>query len=439
MARIGNLDISWKRGKGQEVLAAKPTTKPKAGKVDAYYAPAPKAFSTYKNVAGDAALTYDILEGLYRRTIMRRIIDKPAQDATRLGYNVHVEDQNNKPHEKAEEVCREITKLIRRRTLKTTYRDQGLYGDAFLYQQIGDGNPSGLVDLEQIYSVNPRYLEPDIDNNQQLKGWIYNSSARGQINLKLEEICHVPRNPLTGQLYGNSKMEPIMQVLNLILNSQMNTAVIIDKIATPFVHWLIDSKHERKKTPLSEILTFIKNLGIQTVGNDIVTDSSITTEIVGAGNKMIDFSPILDKLEQTFFVTSAIPGQILGMPADNLSAITRQLQTYYEDLFDEQESTMDYLISDIYEPALLRQGIDDYMNIYASYSKPMIEQESRIAVWTDIALKNGSIFKQEGRAALGYRGEPPEEPEVQEEGESDVKPDFDKKQNQKKPAGTNPK
>jgi hypothetical protein len=441
MARIGNLDISWKGDKQREVLAAKPATQPKAGKVDTYYAPSSKAFSTYKNVAGDASLTYDILEGLYRRTIMRRIIDKPAQDATRLGYTMHVLNQNGDIHEKAEQICHEITKMIRRRSLKTTYRDQKLYGDAFLYQQLGSGNPSGIVDIEQIYSVNPRYIEPDIDNNQQLKGWIYNSSAKGQVNLNLEDICHIPNNPLTGQLYGNSSMESVLQVLNLMLNSQLSIAVIIDKIATPFIHWLIDSKHEKRKTPLTEILTFIKNLGVQSVGNDIVTDSSITTEIIGAGNKLIDFSPILDKLEQTFYVTSGIPGQILGMPADNLSAITRQLQTYYEDLFDFQESTMDYLISDIYEPALLRQGIDDYMTIYASYSKPMIEQESRIAVWTDIATKDGAISLQEMRAALGYNGSPPPAPEVidSKETTSDVKPELDKKQNQKKPAGTSPK
>lgn len=439
MARIGNLDIKWKP-KGNEVLAAKPKTQPKTGKVDTYYSPSPKAFSTYKNVAGDANLTYDILEGLYRRTIVRRIIDKPAKDATRLGFQMHVVDEQGNPNEKAEAICNEITKMIRRRDIKKTYRDQGLYGDAFLYQQLGP-HPSGLVDIQQIYCVNPRYLDPDVDNNQQLKGWIYNSSAKGQMNLKLEEICHIPRDPLTGQLFGNSKLESIMQVLNLILNSQMNSAVILETIAIPIVHWLIDSKHDKRKTPLPEILTFIKNLDLQRVGNDIITDSSVTTEIVGAGNKLIDFSPILDKLEQTFFVTSGVPGQILGMPADNLSAITRQLQTYYEDLFDEQESTMDYLISEIYEPALIRQGIDDYMNIYASYTKPMIEQESRIAVWTDIATKDGAISLQEMRAALGYNGSPPPKPEVvdSEETTSDVKPNLDKKQNQKKPAGTSPK
>lgn len=440
MARIGNLDISWKKDKEKEILATKPTTQPKQEKVDLYYAPSTKTFTTYKTVAGDTSLTYDILEGLYRRTIMRRIVDKPSQDATRLGYIIHVENENGSPHENAEAICREITRMIKRRTLKTTYRDQKLYGDAFLYQKLGNGNPSGIVDIEQIYSVNPRYIEPDVDNDMQLKGWIYNSPTGKQINLNLEDICHVPNNPITGQLYGNSSMEPLLQVLNLLLNSQLSIAVIIDKIATPFIHWLIDSKHEKRKTPLSDILNFIKNLGRQTVGNDIVTDSSITTEMIGAGNKLIDFSPIIEKLEQTFYVTSGIPGQILGMPADNLSAITRQLQTYYEDLYDFQESTMDYLITEIYEPALLRQGIEDYVNIYASYSKPMIEQESRIAVWTDIASRNGFITKQEARAALGYRGEPPAEPEIGDsETKSDVTPDFDKKQKQKKPAGTSPK
>lgn len=440
MPKIGRLNIKWgEQPKEKEQMAAKGTApKIKQGKVDTYYAPAPKAFSTYNTVAGSTGLTYDILEGLYRRTIMRRIIDKPAQDATRLGYTIHVTDMNGKPHVNAEAVCAEITKMIRRRTLKGIYRDQGLYGDAYLYIQNGTNNPSGLVDIEQIYQINPRYIDPDVDNNQQLKGWIYNSSAKGQVPLKLEEICHIPRGALTGQLHGNSKMEPVLQVLNLILNSQLNTAVILDKIAVPMVHWLMDAKHDKRKTPLPEILTFIKNLGIQSVGNDIVTDSSITTEIVGAGDKIIDFTPIIDKLEQTFFVTSAVPGQILGMPADNMSAITRQLQTYYEDIFDEQESTSDFLIEGIYEPALIRAGITDYNLIYASYAKPMIEQESRIAGWVDLMGKDGVIFKKEGRQALGYSGDPPETPEF----ETVVpgvpggnQPVVDKKSTQKKPPG----
>jgi hypothetical protein len=439
MPKIGRLNIKWgQQQKEKETLAAKATAAPKQGKVDIYYAPTSKAFSTYKNVSGDTALTYDILEGLYRRTIMKRIIDKPAQDATRLGYTMHVTDMNGKPHEKAEAVCAEITKLIKRRTLKGLYRDQGLYGDAFLYIQKGT-NPSGLIDIEQIYLVNPRYMNPDVDANQQLKGWLYASSAKGQVNLTLEEICHIPRNPLTGQLYGNSKMEPVLQVLNLILNSEMNMAVVLDKIAVPMVHWLMDAKHDKRKTPLPEILTFIKNLGLQQVGNDIVTDSSITTEIVGAGDKLIDFSPMIDKLQQTFFATSAVPGQILGMPADNMSAITRQLQTYYEDIFDEQESTSDFLINEVYEPELIKQGITDYNLIYASYAKPMIEQESRIATWVDLMGKDGIIFKKEGRQALGYSGDPPEQPEIVAAAPlGQNQPAFDKKQNQQTPPGVKP-
>lgn len=435
MARIGRLDISWGGGKKEkEFLAAKKSTQPKEGKVETYYGPTSKSFTTYKNAAGDTTLTYDILEGIYRRTVMRRIIDKPAADATRLGFTINVTDENDEHIEKAEQICAQITKLIRRRTLKTVYRDRNLYGDAFLYIQKGK-NPSGLIDIEQIYAVNPRYIDPNVDNSQKLVGWYYNSSGSGQVDISLEELCHIVRDPITGQLFGNSKLEAIMQVLNLILNSQLNTAVILDNIAIPMVHWLIDSKNDRKKTQLNEILTFIKNLKSQTVGNDIVTDASITSEIIGAGNKVIDFSPIIEKLEQTFYVTAAVPGQILGRSADNYSAITRQLQTYYEDIFDEQESVADYLIEGIYEPELLNQGIDNYVNIYATYSKPMIEQESRIATWLDTMLKDGIITKKDARTALGYSGAPPAEPEVSDGTNStENQPDIDAKSGNPKPA-----
>jgi hypothetical protein len=41
------------------------------------------------------------------------------------------------------------------------------------------------------------------------------------------------------------------------------------------------------------------------------------------------------------------------MPADNLSAITRQLQSYYENVFDKQSNAADYFIEQVYWPEIL--------------------------------------------------------------------------------------
>lgn len=189
---------------------------------------------------------------------------------------------------------------------------------------------------------------------------------------------------------------------------------------------------------MPEIVKFIQNMGKMTTGTDFVSDSSVTTDVIGAGDKMVDFSPMLDKLDNYFFATTGVPGQILGMPADNLSAITRQLQTYYDGIFDMQENAADYLITDLFWPEMTNQGVQNLGKIFFSYAKPMVEQESRIAVWTKIAGEAGYISKKEGRAALGYMGDPPEEPEVFPPPTANAigqDPSFDQKQNQTTPKG----
>jgi hypothetical protein len=375
---------------------------PKGSKVDTYYAPTIKYFENYKTAAGDTQITYPLLEGLYRKTILNRVIDKLAADCTRTGYTVHVV-KDGKPHKKAEVICADITKLMKRRILKAIYQDFFMYGDTFLYKQKGK-SPTGKSNVASFDVVNPRYIWPEITNSFILEGWSYVSKEKGKIPLTLDEICHIPRDPISGQLFGTPLAGPILQTLNLVLNTQMNMAVVLDKLAVPLVHWMVDSKIDRKKTPMSELQKFISSLTRMRIGSDLVTDSSISAEIIGVGDKMIDFTPLLEILEQHFFVTTGVPGQIIGMSADNLSANTRAIQTYYEHIFDIQETINDYLIEDVYEPELLDAGIRDYDEIYFTYNTPQVEQLSRVAVGLNLLLIDDVIDRDEAREAAGWRG-----------------------------------
>ena len=378
------------------------------GIVDEYYAPTIKYFTTFKTVEGDVAINYDILNGLYRRTIVGRIIDKITKDSVRIGFKINCLDKNDKPHKKALQITDEITEKIRRRDLKKLYRDRLLYGDAYLYIQRGE-DATGLTDIERTFAVNSRYIWPRLDSMLQLIGWYYNSKERGAIEIELPDLMHIPRNPITGELFGLSLLEAVIEVLNLILNSQLNLAVILDHFAIPFVHWLIDSKDERRKTPMAEIKKFIRRLASMKTGSDIVTDSSIKTEILGVSDKVIDFTSFLDKFDQYMYITAGVPGQILGADADNLSAITRQMQTYYEDLIDEIEDMVEYLITDLYKPELQKAGINDVKTIYAFYNVPQLEQLSRSVQGVGYALQADLIDRKEGRHYLGWLGEPPVE------------------------------
>lgn len=433
--RLGPIEIGF-AASGKKAGGPANTQDRTSGNIGEYYNVTSKSFSSYKTVVGDTAVTYDIVEGLYRKTIMKKVIGKLAGDATRLGFDPHCISIDGTVHEEAQGIAEEVKRLMTRRVLRNLFRDMQLYGDAFLYKN--KGTPAnGTIAIDDVYCINPRYIEPEV-KNQKFIGWTYSSEGGTPIPLSFDQLVHIPNEPITGQLFGNSIFEPVLQTLNLILNSQLNSAVILDRFALPLIHWQLDSKHERRKTPMPEIVKFIQNMGKMTTGTDFVSDSSVTTDVIGAGDKMVDFSPMLDKLDNYFFATTGVPGQILGMPADNLSAITRQLQTYYDGIFDMQENAADYLITDLFWPEMTNQGVQNLGKIFFSYAKPMVEQESRIAVWTKIAGEAGYIGKKEGRAALGYMGDPPEEPEVFPPPTANAigqDPSFDQKRNQTTPEG----
>lgn len=447
--RIGNHDVKLqinnsnqlakktvKKSSGKKTSSTQPT-----GKVDAYAEVSTKTFGSYLGSKGTTQISYDVVEGLYRRTIMRRAIDKMAGDATRLGYIVTYTDFDGNPCEDAAQIGADIDRMMRRKVIKEAYRDRDVYGDAFIYKQVGT-SVTGLSNVQDLYGINPRYINP-ISDNGVLTGWQYQSGAKGEsVDLSLEEVIHIPRDPLTGALFGDSLFESTLQVLNLILNSQLNSAILLDRFALPLIHWLIDSKQDRRKTPLTEIVAFIKKLAKLEVGADLVTDSSITHEVVGANSKVIDFSPMLDKLDAYFFATAGVPGQILGMDSGNNNSVSRQLQTYYENIFDMQSSVADYLIEELYWPEMITAGIDDLAKIDIVFNKPMIEQESRIISWVKDAMALNLITPLEGRRALNYAGTPPQESNGLEwilGSQNTNDPEFDKKQNQQTPTGTNPK
>jgi hypothetical protein len=400
------------------------------GVVDEYYAPTIKFFTTFKTVEGDVAINYSILEGLYRRTIMGRVIDKMVEDSVRIGFDIKCYNANGKEHKKAQQISDEITSKIRRRDIKKLYRDRLLYGDAYLYIQRSE-NAKGLTDIEKTFAVNSRYIWPKLDSMLQLIGWYYNSKERGAVEIELSDLIHIPRNPITGQLFGLSLLEAVIEVLNLILSSQLNLAVILDHFAVPFIHWLIDSKDDRRKTPMSEIKKFIRRLASMKLGSDIVTDSSIKGEVMGVNDKIIDFTPILDKYDQYLFITSGIPGQLLGAKADNLSAITMQTKNYYEGLIDAVEDTMEYLISDLYKPEIERADITDVKKMIPIYNTPSVENLSRTAVALQMLLEADVIDRKEARMYSGWPGDPPEQSNSFTQ--SSNQPDFDKKSSAKKP------
>lgn len=362
--------------------------------VNPYYAIRQKQFGDYRTASGTSTVSYNLIEKLYRNTIMNQIINKEAGDASRLNFSVSYTDVNGNANEDAKTLCKPIDRLLTKKLLYNIFRDYIMYGDAFVYKNISADGTGDLVPM------NPRYITPMTVDGSTLTGWRY-SGGGGSVELKPEQVLHISNSPITGDLYGVSIFEPVIQTLNLLLNSQENEALIIDRFLLPLLQWKIGDPSKNSVTPeqINNTLEQIKNMR---VGSDIATDAFVDANVIGVGGTLIDFTPILDKLETYIYVTAGVPGPILGADADNLSAITRQLQVYFDNIRQMQSILSDSLIADLYMPFLQANGRDDVTNINISWDTGSIEQNSRIITWVMPALEAGLIDQDQAAAALGY-------------------------------------
>jgi predicted RNA-binding protein Jag len=397
--RLGPIEIN--------LASSKPKTQTKTPSTNVYKYPVmtqSQVFASYKNVTGSQALSFDLIDGLYSNSIMNRIIQKLAGDTTRMNYSVTCTDFEGKRIEEIELLTKQIDVKITRSVLRAVVRDMLKYGTGFLYIQYDKGTGIPI----QTYTVHPQYLTPVIENGALTK-WKYRSQGT-ETELLPEELIAFPLDPQTGELFGNSIFGPIIQILELILNSQQNTAILIDRFAIPIIHWLVSSglENEGVKIEPEEIQKFLNSLVDQLdVGSDIATDALVDSKVIGTDADLIDFTPIIQNLQETFGITVGVPLMLIGARGDNLSISRMQFQSYLEHLRDIQETISDILTDKVYRPYLETQGYiqsEDYFELYLNFPVMSVEEGSKTATWLFPAVREGFIDRTEARNALGYKG-----------------------------------
>lgn len=383
--------------------AKKATTKPKKTPVLAYPAASTsQGMPSYTNVSGNTIATYDLIDGLYEKTIMNTIVNKIAGDATRMNYSIQVVDDQGQIVEKIQTEARRIDARVNRKVLRDVIRDSKKYGTAFLFIDYGpDGVPLDM------YTVHPQYVEADLVDGV-LLGWKYRGGSSA-IPLDLTQLIPFPNDAQTGKIFGISAFSPILRTLELFLNSELNTAIIIDKFAIPIIHWMLEGGEEGTIDD-SEVLQFMQSMYEQlSVGSDFGTDGRVSSEVVGIGQNIVDFTPILKDLKETFSITVGVPFQLIGGAADNLSATKSQMMSYQSMIIDIQENAADVLIRNVYVPFLESMGYiqgEDYYDIYIDFPVWSYEENSKVAQWMKFAVDYGLITRRQAKNTLGYKGEP---------------------------------
>jgi hypothetical protein len=382
-----------------------------------------QGFTRYVGPTGDMALSYEIIDSLYEKTIMKRIINKVVGDCSRMNYTVKCTDIDGVMIPEMNETIKSIDTKLTRKNMRGIFRDSIKYGTAFLYVQFGpDGIPLRFV------NVHPKYLTPVIADDGTLTQWKY-SSGGNEIILTPQEILCFADDPKTGELYGNSWFGPIMQILELLFNAQLNVSTILDRIAIPILVWKLDSMIEGTRTAPEDILAFMNSLIAQLeIGNDVGIDASIQPEILTPSETLIDFVPIIDNLLMTLGMQVGIPMTLMGMKGDNLSVSRIQKQSYLELIRDKQDAIGDDLVEQLYKPLFAAQGYEegiDYYGVHTVFPILAVEEGADAIKWINPSVNLGLIDRDEGRQALGYIGRaiaiddievPDIQPEVQRPG-----------------------
>lgn len=357
-------------------------------------------FSTYKSIQGTQQLSFELIDDLYNRTVMNRIINKIAGDASRMAYTVRYTGMDNKFDEELELLGLQIDILFTRSVLRNIVRDQLKYGTAFLFVKYESGVPT------KMYTVHPKYITPVITDGE-LTAWEFNESGT-IITLTTKELICFPYDPSTGEIFGNSILSPLIQTLELFLNVQLDLSILVDRFAIPILKWSLDNGLEGVKETDEEILAFMKSLAEQlSLGSDVGTGSGVTVDVIGTDSTLIDFIPILKDLKESIGIISNVPLQLLGASGDNLSITTRQAQAYLEYVRDIQESIGDILIENVYKPFLEENNkvqLKDYRDITINFKLQAVEESSKAIGWIAAACNLGLISRDEGRNALGYKG-----------------------------------
>lgn len=352
-------------------------------------------------------LTYTILDGLYQRTILKKIIQKYIASICPTFYTLTIEDEKGERIEEIEQACKPLSKTLNRSLFKEELKSYFLYGTALTYcgNRDENGNPEELfllhprdVEIQLVTEPGPRY--GDID---------YYTYTYGGYVFKIppEDIKIFANDPDIGDIYGNSIVNHLQDTLHQFLNNRVDLAEILDRYAIPLVQWAVDVTDEMGYNQDDIIDKARRVLEEQlSAGDDIVCDARIEPRTLSFANDVGHLISILEQSRRDLGMLS-IPESLLGGQISNLSGGKTQSAVFQQEINDYRASLNDFLAESFYIPYLESQGYvrgDDYHNIYIAFPPTTTELPSESIIWIKSALELGLITLDEARSVLGFRG-----------------------------------
>lgn len=161
---------------------------------------------------------YDVYYEMYRQhPIVRGAVEKISKYAVKTGFHFTAEDTNATP-DRAKVAT--LKKFFRRSNalhlLRITYKDLLIYGEGFwVIEKTLLGTPTRALRLH------PKYMTPDIDDNDNLTGWFYGMPGTKQERkrYKLEQVLHVKIDDPEQDIMGLSLLHSLQLTVATDLNA----------------------------------------------------------------------------------------------------------------------------------------------------------------------------------------------------------------------------
>ena len=352
-------------------------------------------------------ITYDLIDSVYDRTILKKIITKYKFSIVPNYFQVQVENLDGTRNEELERLITPISSIITRDLLMNAVKGFFLYGTSIIYK--GDVNEKG--EYNQLFLLRIQDLEPeyDFENDSQLVGFKY-YYKKEYIFIPLEDVAIFANDPAVGELFGTGLLNNLFETLNQFLNDKLGLTEILDRYALPLVQWAVDMSDagflsedeiiEKTRQALYEQLEF---------GDDIVSDARIEPKIIEFSNISENLLGILQEARKDIGILT-IPEPLLGGSISNLSGGKIQQAVFNDEIRGYQAILNDFVVNEFYLPFLEKQGYtqnEDFKQVYMNFPLQTSELPSDAIIWIKQAVEMGLMTFDEARATLGLRGKAP--------------------------------
>ena len=352
-------------------------------------------------------ISYDLIDSVYDRTVLKKIITKYKFSIVPNYFQVQVENLDGTRNEELERLITPISSIITRDLLMNAVKGFFLYGTSIIYK--GDVNERG--EYNQLFLLRIQDLEPEYDweNDFQLVGFKY-YYKKEYIFIPLDDVAIFANDPAVGELFGTGLLNNLFETLNQFLNDKLGLTEILDRYALPLVQWAVDVSDAgflseddiiaKTRQTLYEQLEF---------GDDIVSDARIEPKIIEFSNISENLLGILQEARKDIGILT-IPEPLLGGTISNLSGGKIQQAVFNDEIRGYQAILNDFVVNEFYLPFLEKQGYiqnEDFKQVYMNFPLQTSELPSDAIIWIKQAVEMGIMTFDEARATLGLRGKAP--------------------------------